>query len=98
MATTSAGSTSTSRTLPKCIRKELPVDELGIKAVDDYTLTITTDVPTPYLPGIGTWFGVAPKHAYDQHGENWALDPQKFISSGPYTLTQLSAACSTSGT
>jgi oligopeptide transport system substrate-binding protein len=72
----------------KVYSKELPADQLGIKAVDDYTLQIMTEVPTPYLPGIGTWFGVAPKHAYDDYGENWALDPKKFVSSGPFILTQ----------
>lgn len=72
----------------KVYNKELPPEDLGIKAVDDYTLQITTDIPTPYLPGIGTWFGVAAKHAYEEMGDNWALDPKKFISSGPFILTE----------
>jgi ABC-type transport system substrate-binding protein len=72
----------------KVYNKEVEASELGIKAVDDYTLQIITDVPTPYLAGIGTWFGVAPKHAYDQYGDNWALDPKKFISSGPFILKE----------
>jgi oligopeptide transport system substrate-binding protein len=68
--------------------KELPPEELGIEAVDDYTLRIYTEVPTPYLPAIGVWFAVAPQHAYEQFGENWALDPEKFISSGPWILAE----------
>lgn len=72
----------------KVYSKELPVEELGVTALDDYTLRITTEVPTPYLPGIGTWYGVAAKHAYEELGENWALDPAKYVSSGPFKLTQ----------
>jgi oligopeptide transport system substrate-binding protein len=72
----------------KVYNKELPPEELGVTAVDDFTLRITTEAPTPYLPGIGTWYGVAPQHAYEQYGENWALDPAKYISSGPFILTQ----------
>jgi oligopeptide transport system substrate-binding protein len=71
----------------KVYSKELPPEELGIEAVDDYTLRITTEAPTPYLPGLGTWFGVAPRHAYEEYGENWALDPAKYVSSGPFKLT-----------
>ncbi len=72
----------------KVYNKEVPVEELGVTAVDDFTLRITTEVPTPYLPGIGTWYGVAPQHAYEESGDNWALDPAKFVSSGPFKLTQ----------
>ena len=75
----------------KVATKELPYDQLGMEAVDDYTLRIYTEKPTPYLPGIGTWFGVAPPQAYgNSYGEtnNWALDPATYISCGPYILTK----------
>lgn len=66
-------------------------EELGMEAVDDYTLRIYTEKPTPYLPAIGTWFGVAAPQAYDNSlgdTNNWALDPERYISSGPFTLTK----------
>jgi len=72
----------------KVLSKELPPEELGIEAVDAHTLRIYTEAPTPYLPAIGVWFGLAPQQAYEQSGDNWALDPAKYISSGPFTLTQ----------
>ena len=72
----------------KVLSKELPVEQLGISAPDDYTLRIVTEAPTPYLPAIGVWFGVAAKHAYEQNGENWALDPAKYVASGPFTLKE----------
>ena len=63
-------------------------EELGIEAVDDTTLRITTEAPTPYLPALGVWFVVAPDQAWEQLGENWALDPAKQVSSGPFILTE----------
>ncbi len=63
-------------------------EELGIEAVDDYTLKISTESPVPYLPGLGTWFCVAPENAWEELGDNWALDPKRYVSSGPFTLTQ----------
>lgn len=63
-------------------------EELGIEAVDEYTLRITTEAPTPYLPALGVWFVVAPDQAWETLGENWALDPAKQVSSGPFILRQ----------
>jgi oligopeptide transport system substrate-binding protein len=74
----------------KVATKELTPDQLGIEAVDDLTLRIYTETPTPYLPSIGTWFGVASPAAYgNSMGDtnNWALDPKKYISCGPFILT-----------
>lgn len=74
----------------KVAAKELPPEELGIEAIDDETLRIYTEAPTPYLPSVGTWFGVASPAAYGNSlGEtnNWALDPAKYISCGPFILT-----------
>jgi len=70
------------------LAKKAKPEELGIQALDDYTLRIRTKEITPYLPAIGVWFEVAPKHAYEQYGENWALDPKKYISSGPFILAE----------
>jgi ABC-type oligopeptide transport system substrate-binding subunit len=63
-------------------------EELGIEALDDYTLRITTEAPTPYLPALGVWFCVAPDQAWEKLGENWALDPAKYVSSGPFILKE----------
>jgi ABC-type oligopeptide transport system substrate-binding subunit len=72
----------------KVTSKELPPEQLGIEAVDTHTLRVTTEAPTPYFPAIGVWFGVAPKQAYEKNGDNWALDPAKYISSGPFILKE----------
>lgn len=66
---------------------ELPPEELGIEAVDDYTLRIYTEAPVPYLPSVFVWFEVAKNGIWEDAGENWALDPERYVSSGPFTLT-----------
>lgn len=72
----------------------VPPEELGIEAVDDYTLRITTKAYTPYLPGLGTWFEVARKDIWETAGENWALDPARYVSSGPFKLTEFNRGVS----
>ena len=63
-------------------------DDIGIVAVDDYTLRITTKAITPYVPALGVWFQVAKKDIWKTAGENWALDPKKYIASGPFNLAE----------
>ena len=63
-------------------------EQLGIEAVDDYTLRIYTTAPCPHLPALGVWFEVAPPQAYAQYGDNWSLEPEHYIASGPYTLAE----------
>jgi ABC-type oligopeptide transport system substrate-binding subunit len=67
---------------------ELPPEELGMEAVDDYTLRIYTEAPVPYLPMLGVWWEVMSDKAQEELGENWALDPERFVSSGPFILTK----------
>jgi len=67
---------------------ELPPEELGIEAVDDYTLRIYTEAPVPYLPMLGVWFTVMPENAQEELSENWALDPDNYVGSGPFTLSK----------
>lgn len=67
---------------------ELPPEELGIEAVDDYTLRIYTETPVPYLPMLGVWFEVMPENAQEELGENWSLDPARYVASGPFILTK----------
>jgi len=67
---------------------ELPPEDLGMEAIDDYTLRIYTEAPVPYLPMLGVWFEVMQANAQDELGENWALDPDRYVSSGPFILTK----------
>ncbi|MBL8127980.1 MAG: peptide ABC transporter substrate-binding protein [Chloroflexia bacterium] len=63
-----------------------PVDEVGVAAIDDLTLAITTEQPTPFLGLIAADIYVVPPHMVKEHGDDWSLDPATALSCGPFTL------------
>lgn len=63
-----------------------PVDEVGVAAIDDLTLAITTEQPTPFLGLIAADIYVVPPHMVEEHGDDWSLDPATALSCGPFTL------------
>ena len=65
-----------------------PPEELGMEAVDDYTLRVKSPTRTPYVPALMTWAYLAPKQAYEQFGDNWSVEPDHFITNGPWLLTE----------
>lgn len=69
---------------------ELPIDEAGVKALDDSTLEVTLENPTPYflqLTAFPTYFPVR-KDVVEADPEGWALNPETFISNGPFKMTE----------
>ncbi|HEY7797284.1 MAG TPA: peptide ABC transporter substrate-binding protein, partial [Hyphomonadaceae bacterium] len=67
----------------------LPLDQLGVKAIDDYTLEVKLEYPAPYLPGLlkhYTAFPV-PKHLIDKVGDQWTR-PENIVVNGPYKLAE----------
>lgn len=72
----------------KVLAGEAKPEELGMEAVDDYTLRVYTESPVAYLPAVFSWFMVAKKGIWEDAGENWALDPARYVSSGPFKLTE----------
>ncbi len=67
---------------------EVAVEELGIKALDEYTLEITTEVPKPYLLGVLTWLYPVPRHAVEAHGDEYATQAETMVGSGPFMITE----------
>ena len=65
---------------------KVAVDEVGVAAVDDLTLAITTEQPTPFLGLIAADIYVVPPHMVQEHGDDWSLDPSTALSCGPFTL------------
>jgi ABC-type transport system substrate-binding protein len=65
-----------------------PAEELGAKKVDDYTFTVTTDRPTPYLDKIFADLWVVPKHVVKDrlNDGSWAFDKNNWVFAGPYKL------------
>jgi len=68
------------------IAGELPPEELGVVAVDDLTLEVTTEGPFPPLPGVMKFAFVMQKAALEAHGPYYNNDPATSVSAGPYML------------
>lgn len=65
---------------------KLPPTELGVAAVDDYTLTITTTSPKPYMSAIMVYSYPNPEHIVKKYGDNWATRTDTMVYSGPYRV------------
>lgn len=65
-----------------------PLDQVGVRALDDRTLEITLEKPTPFLPGLLTHYTAypIPAHAVRKYGDDW-IKPGVMVSNGAYTLT-----------
>ena len=72
------------------IAGELPVEELGVRAVDDLTLEISTEVPWPPLPAMMQFSFVMQKAALEEYGPYYNNDPATSVSAGPFMLESVS--------
>ena len=70
------------------VKGEKPPAELGIKAVDDHTLTVTLTTPTPYFPKMVTHASTFPvnQKVVEAEGDAWT-QPGKLVGNGAYVLT-----------
>lgn len=68
--------------------KGKPAD-LGVQAVDETTLKVTLEGPTPFFPLLAsTWtFYPVPKHVIDKKGAKW-VEAENIVSNGPFIMTQ----------
>ena len=62
------------------------VSTLGLVAVDDHTIEVTTTAPKPYLPSVTSLWYPVPKHKVDELGDDWALNVESIVSSGPFEI------------
>ena len=69
------------------IAGELSPDSLGVRALDDMTLEIRLNGPTPYFLGVLTHSASYPVHrtSIEQYGDRWAR-PGRLVSNGAYRL------------
>lgn len=68
---------------------ELPLDQLGVKALDEKTLEVKLENPTPYfleLTAFATFFPVNQKAA--EANANWHAEAASYVGNGPYKLTK----------
>lgn len=63
--------------------------ELGVKALDDRTLEITLEQPTPYFLGALTHYTAypLPKHVVEAKGAEW-VKIENIVTNGPYKPTE----------
>jgi ABC-type oligopeptide transport system substrate-binding subunit len=68
---------------------EMELTDLGVEAVDDYTLKVTLEASTPYFPLLTTtWtYSPVPKHVIDEQGDQW-VEAGNIVSNGPFILTE----------
>jgi len=67
-------------------------DDVGIEAVDDYTLRISLMVPAPYFISMmpHQFFRVIHQRTVEQFGKSWT-DPTHIVTSGAFTLQEWKA-------
>lgn len=68
---------------------KLPVDMLGVRALDDYTLEIDLESPTPYFLGLLTHSTSYAMHraSVEQYGDR-VTRPGNFVTNGAYMLAE----------
>src|SRR5690348_11155891 len=65
---------------------KMPIDQLGVTAVDPHTLQFTTQQPAPYLPAMLLYSMSFQKAALQKYGGMYNSDPATSVSDGPFVL------------
>jgi oligopeptide transport system substrate-binding protein len=62
-------------------------EDIGIEAVDDYTIRFSFSQPAPYFTGLlaHQLFRVVPRKVIERYGSQWT-DPSHIVTSGPFKL------------
>lgn len=71
-------------------RGELPVNQLGVRAVDDYQIEVQFERPCPYFLGLtafATYFPIR-EDFFRARGNRYAADVEDFLFNGPFALTR----------
>jgi len=69
-------------------KRELPVDELGIKAIDEHTLEIQTYVSKPYLLKTLALLYPVPQHIVSKYGDEYATQAETMVGNGPFKVSE----------
>ncbi|TVQ26823.1 MAG: peptide ABC transporter substrate-binding protein [Spirochaetaceae bacterium] len=64
----------------------MPVDQLGVRALDDHTLQITLEAPASwFLVSLSSIGYALPRWVREEYGTEWT-NPETIVVNGPYTL------------
>lgn len=62
-------------------------EDMGVEAIDPFTLRITLKQSAPYFLGLLThqFFRLVPRHAVEKHGNEWTR-PENIVTCGPFKV------------
>ncbi|WP_336774792.1 peptide ABC transporter substrate-binding protein [Paenibacillus sp. MMO-58] len=63
-------------------------DDVGVKAIDDHTLQVELNSPTPYFLGLMSFTVFYPVHKSVKENEQWATDVSTLVSNGPFKISE----------
>ncbi|MCY4018727.1 MAG: peptide ABC transporter substrate-binding protein [Chloroflexi bacterium] len=72
----------------EAVAGEIGPDEIGLEAVDDNTLAVSTQVPFPPLPATFFFWPPMQAKALTEIGPEYILDPATHVSAGPFILRE----------
>ncbi|MDR1532733.1 MAG: peptide ABC transporter substrate-binding protein [Clostridiales bacterium] len=68
----------------------VPAEELGVKALDDYTVQVELENPTPFFLSLCAFPAFYPvrEDVVSADPDRWTFDPSTFISNGMYKIVE----------
>ncbi|MFW5441368.1 peptide ABC transporter substrate-binding protein [Aerococcus urinaeequi] len=65
------------------------VEELGVEALDDYTIEIRLETPIPYIENLLAFTPLYPQNQafVEEAGDAYGTDSESLVFSGPFTMT-----------
>jgi len=81
--------TASFKNYEKVMSGELAIEELGVKATDDYTLEVELEVPVPFFVSLITFPNFYPvnQEFVEAQGENFGTSVETTIFNGPFVVS-----------
>ncbi|WP_290605767.1 peptide ABC transporter substrate-binding protein [Arsenophonus sp. ENCA] len=73
----------------KIINNELPIEKLGVEAIDNHTLKVTLEQPAPFFLNLTNHFSFFPvnQKIIARYGQNWVA-PTNLVGNGAFMLSE----------
>ena len=70
-------------------RKDVRLDDVGVRAQDERTLVVELESPTPYFLYLTSFFCYypIPREAVEKHGDKWTR-PENIVTNGPFRMKE----------
>jgi ABC-type oligopeptide transport system substrate-binding subunit len=82
-----AGNPKLQAALPDKELVKVKAEDIGVEAVDDYTIRISLSQPAPYFTGLMAHqlFRLVPRKVIEKYGAQWT-DPSHIVTCGPFKM------------